>query len=440
MSETTSHDVPSVSSSGTEPASPVKTKSAFEPTASDIIPAKPNFNKDLKADKPSSVSDRGYDVRRYPSSITEERLDIVRADCGWDTHPVWVFAPGPDESVTDHRFPKGLVAPRSESTTEPTASASEFDTAGASRALAAATAAKRKRPSDQGQQSKKRRARSVTRTLRDETEPDIIVRRVDAEPSVAPIPEGSVAVAPLRSTGEGLLVPALHTVLANEAFVHGQQEMGYLRGQMDAQGHETEKYQHLLREKEEELSRAVALSNLRPELDAARAENSQLKSELASMTEYNRSLEADKLSLTRDNAQISSRLGELETTFSQLRGELDLVKSDAASLAERNRVFKSESARYKELARVFEEKAEMRARMYDDLKNEPKETADANDALKTELESAVQMQNVFREARDALEARLAQAEAELDEALRSVGAAEAQITMVAQDLTTMSSI
>ncbi|XP_060197761.1 uncharacterized protein LOC132626784 [Lycium barbarum] len=150
------------------------------------------------------------------------------------------------------------------------------------------------------------------------------------------------------------------------------------------------------------------------------------------MTEYNRSLEVDKIDLSRDNAQISSRLGELETTFSQLREELDLVKSDAASLAERNRLLESESSRCQERARVFEEKAESRARMCDDLKNELKETADANDTLQAELQSAIQMHNVLGEARDALVAKLAQAEADLDEVLKSVEAAEAQATIVVE--------
>ncbi|XP_060183445.1 uncharacterized protein LOC132613440 [Lycium barbarum] len=152
------------------------------------------------------------------------------------------------------------------------------------------------------------------------------------------------------------------------------------------------------------------------------------------MAEYNRSLEVDKIGLNQDNFQIFSRLGELETTLSQLREEVDLVKSDAASLAERNRLLESESARYQERARVFEEKAEMRARMCDDLKNELKKAADANDTLQAEFQSAIQMQNVLGEARDALEAKLAKAEADLEEALKSVEVAEAQATIVAETL------
>ncbi|XP_060193348.1 uncharacterized protein LOC132622712 isoform X2 [Lycium barbarum] len=386
----------------------------------------------------------------------------------------------------NHGLPKGSVVPRPESAAAPATSASEFDTAGSSRILA--DAAKRKRPSEKGQKPKKR-ARSVTRSLRDETEPDIIIRRVGATPSVAPIPEEAVSVPPLPSTGEGLLVPAPHSgetssedtplqrtrrlgeaaaaeaeqrtepasetevpiepattteppafaedteaapssstpaprvdefedmfsgtppatgeaagfghlpipratrsasrtsesgardrlvsifpapsverirtrsvtvtvpedcsflsrpvgvasylrplvswqclinegmhagnrsvVLVNEAFVRAQQEVDDLKGQLDAQGREMEKYLHLLREKEEELNRAAALSNLRPEIDAAKDENRQLKSELAAMADYNRSLEADKIGLSRDKTHFSSRLDELEITVSQHRG------------------------------------------------------------------------------------------------------------------------
>ncbi|XP_060211057.1 uncharacterized protein LOC132638088 [Lycium barbarum] len=72
---------------------------------------------------------------------------------------------------------------------------------------------------------------------------------------------------------EGMHAVSRSVVLVNEAFIRAQQEMDDLKGQLDAQGRETEKYLHLLQEKEEELNRAVALSNLRPELDAAKAEN-----------------------------------------------------------------------------------------------------------------------------------------------------------------------
>ncbi|XP_059309233.1 uncharacterized protein LOC132060290 [Lycium ferocissimum] len=105
-------------------------------------------------------------------------------------------------------LPKGSVDPRPESAAEPAMSAPEFDPAGASRILAAA--AKRKRPSDKGQKSKKR-ARSVVRTLRDETEPEFLVRRISVAPFVAPIPEEGLTVSPFSSAGEGPSVPALHT-------------------------------------------------------------------------------------------------------------------------------------------------------------------------------------------------------------------------------------
>ncbi|XP_060186154.1 uncharacterized protein LOC132615562 [Lycium barbarum] len=221
-------------------------------------------------------------------------------------------------------------------------------------------------------------------------------------------------------------------VLVNEAFVRAQQEVDDLKGQLDAQDRETEKFQHLLRVKEDKLNQAVTLSNLQPKLDATKAENRRLKGELAEMIEYNRSLEADKIGLSRDNTRLSSKLGELKTTISQLREELDSVKSEAMSMAERHRLLEYESARYKDRMRVFEEKAEKRAQICDDLKTELEETVDANDTLKVERESATQMQNVLKEARDILAAKLAQAEADLEEALKSVEAAEAHATLSAE--------
>ncbi|XP_059310938.1 uncharacterized protein LOC132062375 [Lycium ferocissimum] len=231
---------------------------------------------------------------------------------------------------------------------------------------------------------------------------------------------------------EGMHAGNRSVVLVNEAFIRAQQEVDDLRGQLDAQGRETEKFQHLLQVKEDELNRAVALSNLQPELEAAKAENLRLKDELAGMVEKNRLLEADKVGLSQDNARFSSRLGELKTTISQLRGELDSVKSDAVNMFERHRLLESKSAKYKERMRVFEQKAEDRARICDELKIELEETAEANDLLKAELESATQIQRILDEERDELVAKLAQVEADLAEALRSVEAAEAHTTIAVE--------
>ncbi|XP_060170754.1 uncharacterized protein LOC132601702 [Lycium barbarum] len=98
-------------------------------------------------------------------------------------------------------LPKGSVAPRPESGTAPPTPVSDFDTAGSSRVLA--DAAKRKRPSEKGQTPKMKKARSVARSSREETEPDIIVRRVASVPSMAPIPEETVSASPLPSVGKG---------------------------------------------------------------------------------------------------------------------------------------------------------------------------------------------------------------------------------------------
>ncbi|XP_060178190.1 uncharacterized protein LOC132608130 [Lycium barbarum] len=221
-------------------------------------------------------------------------------------------------------------------------------------------------------------------------------------------------------------------VLVNEAFIRSQHEIDDLRGQLDAQGRETEKYRHLLQETEEELNRAAVLANLHPELDAAKDENRRLKGELAAMTDYNWSLEAEKIVLSRDKAQFSSRLDELETTVSRLRGELDSVNADATTLAERNRRLESEAALSDESRRVFEEKAEERSQICQGLRTELEEAAIANNALKAELDAATGRISVLEGDRADLEAKLAKAEADLDETWRSVEAAKAYTAIVAE--------
>ncbi|XP_060182244.1 uncharacterized protein LOC132611901 [Lycium barbarum] len=162
---------------------------------------------------------------------------------------------------------------------------------------------------------------------------------------------------------------SLSVVLVNEVFIRAQHKVDYLKGQLDTQGCEAEKFQHLLREKEDQLSRAAALSNLQPEFEAAKAENLHLKVELAGMVEKNRLLEVDKAGLSQDNPRFTSRLGVLEATISELRSELDSVKVDAVKIAERHRLLESENARDKEKLRVVEQKAENRVRISDELKS-----------------------------------------------------------------------
>ncbi|XP_059289394.1 uncharacterized protein LOC132042906 [Lycium ferocissimum] len=502
------------------------------------------------------------------------------------------------EKWNDNRLPKGSVQPRPGTAAEQAAPTPAFDSAGSSRIIAAAQ--KRRKPSDKGDKPRKR-ARRVVRSLRDEEESDVIIRRVGVAPTFESVPEEEIAVpppsteeapsastqlpggeeilyaTPLRSiefidiTGEasseeiplqrprrsgpestaetgtrteaapgtegpaetgslptedptiGLeaststeaagAVPTTPTaprsdsldemfldtppatgeaagfghlpiprvtraanrstetgareslvslfpapsveprrtrsavitvpedcsflsrpsvVLVNEAFIRAQQEVDDLKGQLDAQGRETEKFQHLLQVKEEELSRAMALTNLRPELDATKAENLRLKGELAGFVDRNRLLEEEKIGLSQDNARLSSRLSELETSISQLRGELDSVKSDAVNMAERHRRLESESANYAERMRVFEQKAEDRARMCDELRTKLGEMTEANDILKAELDSANQYRSVLDVERNELLVKLARAEANLAEALKSVEAVEAYSTVAVE--------
>ncbi|XP_060182149.1 uncharacterized protein LOC132611793 [Lycium barbarum] len=244
-----------------------------------------------------------------------------------------------------------------------------------------------------------------------------------------PIPR--VTRAASRSTDTGAR-DSLSVVLVNEAFIHAQQEVDDLKGQLDAQGWKTEKFQHLLQVNEDELNRATALSNLRPKLEAAKAENLWLKDELAGMVEKNQLLEANKVGLSQDNARFSSKVGELEGTISRLREELDSAKIDAVNMAERHQLLESENAEYKDKLRVFMQKAEDRAQICDELKTKFEETAEANDILKAELESDTQVQRILYVERSELVDKLAQAEADLAKLLKNVEATEAHTTIAVE--------
>ncbi|XP_060211884.1 uncharacterized protein LOC132639459 [Lycium barbarum] len=254
----------------------------------------------------------------------------------------------------------------------------------------------------------------------------------EADQRIEPVPETEAPMDAGPMPGDETAATSESVVLVNEAFIRVQQEVDDLKGQLHAQGRETEKFQHLLQVKEDQLNRAAALSNLQPELEAAKAENLRLKDELAGMVEKNRLLEADKVGLSQDNARFYSRLGELEATISQLRGELDSVKTDAVNMAERHRRLESENAKYKDKLRVFEQKAEDRARICDELKTKFEETAEANEFLKAELESATQVQRILDVERSELVDKLAQAEVYLIKALKNVEAAEAHTTITVE--------
>ncbi|XP_060190702.1 uncharacterized protein LOC132619962 [Lycium barbarum] len=150
------------------------------------------------------------------------------------------------------------------------------------------------------------------------------------------------------------------------------------------------------------------------------------------MVEKNRLLEADKAGLSQDNAHFSLRLGELEATISQLRSELDSVKADAVKMAERHRLLESKNAKDKEKLRVVEQKAEDWARICDELKSKFEEAVEDNDTIKAELRSATQVQGILDRERSELAANLAKVEADLEESLKDVEAAEARTTIAVE--------
>ncbi|XP_060178127.1 uncharacterized protein LOC132608071 [Lycium barbarum] len=101
-------------------------------------------------------------------------------------------------------------------------------------------------------------------------------------------------------------------------------------------------------------------------------------------------------------------------------------------MAERHRLLEFENAKDKEKLKVVKQKAEARARISDELKSKFEELAEANDVLKDELESATQIQRILEEKISELAAKLAKAEADLEESLKDVSAAEARTTIVVE--------
>ncbi|XP_060190783.1 uncharacterized protein LOC132620086 [Lycium barbarum] len=214
---------------------------------------------------------------------------------------------------------------------------------------------------------------------------------------------------------EGMHAGNRSVVLVNEGFIRAQHEVDNLKAQLDAQGRETEKFKLLLRENEDQLTKA---------------ENLRLKAELADVIEKNQLLEVDNIDFSRDNANFASRLGEFEATIAQLRGELDSVKADAEKVAERLHQLEFERATDKEKLRVAEEKAKTRARISDELKSKLEEATATNDLLQAEFELIYQVRIALLEMKSELEARLKKAEADLEESLKDMEAAEARSTIL----------
>ncbi|XP_060182207.1 uncharacterized protein LOC132611860 [Lycium barbarum] len=375
-------------------------------------------------------------------------------------------------------LPRGSVVPRPEPAAEPAVSAPEFDSAGTSCIIAAANKRRRK-PSDKGQKSKKREEASVPpfpsagkgpsalalHTGDDSSEETPLQRTgrsgldltAEAEQRAEPVPEteapldtSSLPAGDPATTSEAPApTEAVGAVLASTSPASRSDNFDDMFSDTPPATGESAGFGHLLIPRvtraasratdtgsrdslEDQLNRAAALSNLQPELEVAKAENLQLKDELARMVKKNRLLEADKVGFSQDNARFSSRLGELEATISQLRRELESVKTDAVNMVERHRLFESENAEYKDKLRVFVQKAEDRARIRDELKTKFEETAEANDLLKAELESVTQVQRILDVKRSELVDKLAQAEADLAEALKNAEAAEAHTTIAVE--------
>ncbi|XP_060206640.1 uncharacterized protein LOC132634399 [Lycium barbarum] len=218
----------------------------------------------------------------------------------------------------------------------------------------------------------------------------------------------------------------LHSVvLVNEGFIRAQHEAEDLKGQLDAQSRETEKFKLILQEKEDQLNRLIAPPNLQSELEAAKTDNLRLKAELDDFVEKN-------CYIPRENANFATKLGEFEAPIAELRGELNSVKVDAEKAVEKSRQLEVERSIEKEKLRVFEEKAETRARISNELKGKLEEAIAANDRLQTELTSVNEVRITLIDMKSELEQKLKKTEANLNEALNDIVAAEARSTLLAE--------
>ncbi|XP_059289369.1 uncharacterized protein LOC132042879 [Lycium ferocissimum] len=101
-------------------------------------------------------------------------------------------------------------------------------------------------------------------------------------------------------------------------------------------------------------------------------------------------------------------------------------------MAERHRLLESEHAKDKEKLRVVEQKTEARARISDELKSKFEEASEANDVLQDELKSVNQIHRVLLEERSKLVAKLEKVEADLEESLKDMEAAEARTTILVE--------
>ncbi|XP_059295673.1 uncharacterized protein LOC132049014 [Lycium ferocissimum] len=514
--DSASQDVPSVSSPGAEPVSKPKGKTLVEPTAMDIIPAKPNYNHEFAVEKAVQIADRGLpkgSVEPRTAPTAEPATPGVEDEVPFPPVTEYVQAAIPLRSIEFIDI-SGDVSPeatplvkrprRSETTleiessqrvetilevevtaaTDPSSSADPaiatevLPTADTARAVPASPPAPSSRPDNlddmlAGTPPATAEASGfghlhiprATRVANRSTETGARSKLVDIfpAPSVEPRRTRSVVVTvpedcsflsrpvgvasylrPLISDSdkekmeglpwqclinEGMHAGNRSVVLVNEGFIRAQREVEDLKGQLDAQSRETEKFKLLLQEKEDQLSRAVPPPNLQSELEAAKADNLRLKAELDDAVEKNRLLEQDNINLGRDNANFATRLGEFEATIAQLRGELNSIKADAEKAAEKFHQLETERATEREKLRVLEEKVETRARAVDELKSKLEEATAANDLLQTELESVNQVRITLLEAKFELEENLKKAEADLEESLKDMEAAEAHTTL-----------
>ncbi|XP_060190762.1 uncharacterized protein LOC132620055 [Lycium barbarum] len=307
-------------------------------------------------------------------------------------------------------LPKGSVEPRPKPTAEPAATVPEFDTAGSSWLIAAADKRQRK-PLAKGQKLKKR-ASSVVRTLRDESESDVLIRRVGEGPFVDSIPEEEATIPPFPTTGEGPSILAPHTGREEVLFPTPLRSIEFIDFSGDALPEEAP----LKRPRRSGPSldiEAEQRAESAPDTGATITTSPQPGGDQAATSEASTSTKA--AGAVPASPTPAPRSDNLDAIFS----DIPPATGETAGFG------------HLPIPRATR-KAEARARISDELKNKFEEATKANDVLQAELESANQIQRVLLEERSELAAKLEKAEADLEESLKDMEAAEARTTILVE--------
>ncbi|XP_060190773.1 uncharacterized protein LOC132620072 [Lycium barbarum] len=189
-------------------------------------------------------------------------------------------------------------------------------------------------------------------------------------------------------------------------------DMDDLRGQLDAQGREVEKFKLLLQEKKERLQWNGDLVVFGAELKEAKKENLQSMKDVELLTEKNRVLEADHAHFIHETIASAKKIEEQGAIITGLRQEIESLKAEATNAGQRLAQFEVERASEQEVLRVAQEKVKNRAK--------------ANEELRVELEISTNALKTLRQNASELSAQLQQILAKREQARVDVDIAKAR--------------